>query len=479
MSLKIYLPEPIALRLHDRLNDIKPSKNAIKSLDDELVPLNYKIEKFYQLLAILSNPKGNGYKKKNYNGFKYVPLSSKHLVKIIGNDYASYLRYLLNQGFIMSKNDNLYNKCRYFHLYDSNMNYSTNNSDLFYSYINKVNTNKNSPINIKIVSNSKKGKAPSTIEVTLSKKSVLFNKKKRKYDLQTDRKKKLPEHIRKQMWNHYKEKMVLDTEKAEKYCLKEYMFGLELMKIGLDTKYINNYQFIKEKSTIENQYHNRISSINNLRNPKKNKSWLFSRKGINRRLNTNLTMMASDLRQFIIGYDKMSYLDLSNSQPVLFNVELQLLKETASSELKTEINQYFYITIRGKWYEELSKIFDCNRETAKKNWMLIAYSKNGDCLSLKKKFKNKFPEIFKIIEQRKENDYTKFAINLQKIESYIFIDVICKRLVEKNIMPLSIHDGFLVDEEDTELAYKIMSKALSEYIGAVPVIDINGVKRYS
>ncbi len=91
MSLKFFLPQSLLERLHDRLNDIQPSRNRIESLNVDLEPLNYKIEKFYWLLAILFDPKGNGYNEKNINGFTFVPLSSEHLTDIIGNDYASYL----------------------------------------------------------------------------------------------------------------------------------------------------------------------------------------------------------------------------------------------------------------------------------------------------------------------------------------------------------------------------------------------------
>ncbi|RXG30657.1 hypothetical protein [Leeuwenhoekiella marinoflava] len=476
MSLKIYLPQKLLERLLDRLDDIKPSKNSIQSLDDELIPLNYKLEKFYLLLAILSDPKGNGFKEVNLNGFNFVPLSSKHLIKIIGNDYKSYLNYLINQGFVLSKSDYSLNKCRYFHLYNSYLTYKS--SRLFYCYINKVEESIKTPVNIRIIESSEKGEEENCIEIAFGKNSSLFKIKKRKYDLQTERKKKLPKYIKIDMWNHFKSKMVLDFDKAEEYCYEYKRKYTQKLEQKYSDGKIDKDTLLRAKAILQNKYLNRISTVNNLRNPKKDKSWLFSRKGINRRLNTNLTMMASDLRQFIIGYEDMSYLDLSNSQPVLFNVTLQELKEKASDRLKIEIDKYFEITINGGWYEKLSEVFECDRETAKKNWMLIAYSKNKDCRKLKNKFKKSFPEIFKVIENKKRRDYKQFSIGLQKIESNIFIDVICKRLVENGVLPLSIHDGVLVDKKQTEPTYQIMTDSLSEYIGAIPVIDINGVKRY-
>ena len=480
MSLKIYLPLLLVQRLHDRLEDIKPSKNFIESLDEELLPLDYKIEKFYLLLSILSDPKGNGFKEKMFNGFVFVPLSSKHLVKLIGNNYKSYLNYLINQGFVLCKDNYYKNRCRYFHLYNSYLNYNSINinSSLFNCYIKKINNNTEIPINIKLVEEIKNRKELNYVEVTLTNKSTLFPVKKKKYDLQTGRKIKFPEHIKKQMWEHFKKKMILDIDSAEKYCFDYIKKCTEEIESRFQEKEIDKDTVIKAKAILQNKYINRISSINNLKNPKKNKSWLFSRKGVNRRLNTNLTMMASDLRQFIVGYENLSYLDLTNSQPVLFNAVLQKLKKNANTRLKLEIDRYFKVTTSGEWYEELSKIYKCDRSTAKKNWMLIAYSKNNQCLRLKKKFEKKYPEIHQIIKQEKITDYRNFSIGLQKVESKIFIDEICKELVAQNILPFSIHDGVMVAKEQTEKTYNIMVNVLKKYIGGIPVIEINGVKRY-
>ncbi|AZQ44856.1 hypothetical protein [Nonlabens ponticola] len=476
MSLKFFLPQRLLERLHDRLNDIQPSRNQINSLDEDLKPLNYKIEKFYWLLAILFDPKGNGLKEVMIKGFTFVPLSSEYLTNIIGNDYAFYIRYLQNQGFILSDNTYLRGKCKYYHLYSSYINYNSKN--ISYCYIDEVNNISETPINIRVIGDSKKGKESNCIEVTITPNSSLYESKKKKYDLQTDRKKKLAKHVKNDMWKHYTKTMVLDIEQAEKYCFDFQRNCTEILENKYREGRIDRDKLINAKAILQNKYLNRISSVSNLKNPKKDKSWLYSRKGKSRRLNTNLTMMASDLRPFIIGYENMSYLDLSNSQPVLFNVTLQSLKETASGSLKMEIDRYFQITIEGRWYEELCDIFKCNRKTAKQYWMLIAYSKNNECRRLKNKFRNSFPEVYSIIEQQKKDNYTKFSIGLQKIESQIFIDVICKRLVENDILPLSIHDGVLVDRNYTEKTYKIMTDALCEYIGAIPVIDINGVKRY-
>ncbi len=470
MSLKIYLPQLLLERLHYRIDDIPP----YKTVDNELESFDYKIDVFYWLLYILVNPKGCSLKEKDINGFSFIPLSSEYLKKNIGNDYINYLRYLINQGFILPKNNYSINQCKYFHLYNCT---HINNSNSLYSFTKKINNTYQSPVNIRVITNSKNRKEFNYVEITFSKYSKIYSNKKKSYELQLGRIRKSPHHI-KTMWNHFKSNMVFDNCEAERYCSKFLNKNMEEIERRLQNNEINDDTAVKAKNILLNKYINRIATVNNLKNPKKNKSWLFSRKGTNRRLNTNLTMMASDLRRFIKGYNNLSYLDLSNSQPVLFNAILKRYEENASKTLKIQIEQYYNSTINGKWYEDLSKVFNCSRDEAKQKWMLIAYSKNNQCLEIKNEFKKRYPEIYNIIHNIKKENYREFSISLQKSESKIFIDEICKELIEQGIQPFSIHDGVIVPKTKKEETYQIMIKVLYKHLGGIPVVDIDGVKRY-
>jgi hypothetical protein len=172
----------------------------------------------------------------------------------------------------------------------------------------------------------------------------------------------------------------------------------------------------------------------------------------------------------------MTYLDLSNSQPVLFNVILQQYKNKASKELINEIDKYLEITTNGKWYEWLQGLFGLTRDECKKIWMKIAYSKNNHNKDVKKVFQKEFPLIYSIIESIKSQKYEKFAISLQLIESEVFIDEICKELVKEGIIPYTMHDGLLVPIEHQQKTIEIMSSILENKIGAVPNIKIENYK---
>jgi hypothetical protein len=220
-----------------------------------------------------------------------------------------------------------------------------------------------------------------------------------------------------------------------------------------------------------NRYIARTTSINEIDNGKKNKSLRFYRNATNKRLETNLTNMASDLRPFIVGIENMTYFDLSNSQPVLFNIQLEKYKKDASPELLKEIDWYYGLTKDGQWYELLMKIFNTDdREVCKKNWMKIAYSKNDSYRHLKKVFKRALPEIYKVIENIKKKNYKNFAVGLQTLESKIFITKICSKLVEVGIIPYTLHDGLLVLDEYADETLKIMESVLTECLGFTPTI---------
>lgn len=72
----------------------------------------------------------------------------------------------------------------------------------------------------------------------------------------------------------------------------------------------------------------------------------------------------------------------------------------------------------------------------------------------------------------KKVEHNQFAIHLQKIESKIFIDKICKALVNEEIIPYTMHDGLLVPKKHQQRTLQIMSEILEKEIGAVPKIKV-------
>lgn len=280
-----------------------------------------------------------------------------------------------------------------------------------------------------------------------------------------------PKHI-KIMGGHYRKQLDIDDIGAI-----EHTNNMFVNELSLATD-------IDGEKKAYKRYSSRVSSIRAIKNGRLNKTLRFNRNTTNRRLDTNLTNMASDLRPFIIGYQSMAYLDLSNSQPVLFNKILHTYRKNASSKVLEELDRYLEITTSGKWYEELIRVYDIKygqdenltfdeaRNLSKKVWMLLAYSKNNQLLNLKKVFALKYPFISSIIKLIKKNNYEQFAISLQLIESDVFIDKICKQLVEEGIIPYTMHDGLLVPKEAMDRTKEVMLENLKDFIEVYPIIKV-------
>jgi hypothetical protein len=201
-----------------------------------------------------------------------------------------------------------------------------------------------------------------------------------------------PAHVKK-MGSHYRKNLDIDYDGAIKHTVNRYQAEL------VDAKNTD------EETSAYKRYSSRISSITSIKNGSYNKTLRFKRNDKNFRLDTNLTNMASDLRPYIVGYENMSYLDLSNSQPVLFNVLLKQYQKDASEALKIELNKYFEVTTSGQWYECLQDIYKLKRDECKTIWMEIAYSKNHHHKQTKSKFKKVFPLIYGIIENIKKEEH--------------------------------------------------------------------------
>lgn len=400
----------------------------------------------------------------------HIPMYSKYLEVKYGNEYKEFINWMYKYNIIWCDD---FGKGKATHYYLQPIEHY---SELLKSYL-RLNNEDTTPytystikgIEITPVAFIGKGKekiqksgifskyCEIKIEITKQNKNFLTK------DSKTDARyiNNAPKHI-KAMGQYYKKNLKIDFEKATNHSIDQYQTELD------------NANTIDEKQRAFRRYSTRLDSIMAIRNGRNNKSLRFNRNPTNRRIDTNLTNMASDLRPFIVGYDNMSYLDLKNSQPVLFNILLKSKRKDATPNQIEELDKYFKLTTNGKWYEHLAIIFDCNRETAKEDWMVIAYSKNSTpkYKPLKQEFKKYYPYINQIIEQYKKKNHNQFAIELQKIESKLFIDKICKALVKENIIPYTFHDAILIPTKFQSRALEIMQIILKKEIGTIPQISI-------
>lgn len=414
--------------------------------------------------------KSNIYKENDEYPFHVIPMYSKYLQTKYGNDYHHYIHWLVIHSVIWNdKPFEGYSSHFYLHSIDKYIdltNYKLSHCDMKLDDIIDTYCLK-SNIQISLKTFDKKG-------INCIQKNRIFNEwynikipvtPKNKRFLTKDYENdsvfinNAPKHL-KLLGSYYRKNLDIDEIGASNHSLHQYINELSTAK----TKDEENKAF--------KRYSSRIASIQSIKNGKINKTLRYHRNDTNNRLDTNLTNMASDLRPFIVGFENMAYLDLVNSQPVLFNAMLKSYYKSASQSQIRELDEYRESTTNGKWYEKIMETFNVNRDEAKVIWMEIAYSKNQSFKHHKKIFERKFPFIGSIIKQIKKDNHADFSIELQKLESKVFLDKICKDLVGEGIFPFTMHDGLLVPKESMNRTKEIMLENLKMVIGVKPKIKV-------
>lgn len=414
--------------------------------------------------------KSNIYKENEEYPFHVIPMYSKYLQVKYGNNYQNYTNWLINHSVIWKdKPFEGYSSHYYLHPIDKCLeliNFKISLSEIKLEDIIDTYCLKNNII-ISLESIDNKGdnsiqknrifKEWYKIKIPITSKNKRYLTK--EYEEDSVFINNAPKHI-KLMGSYYRKSLDIDNEGALKHVDEMYISELSTAK--------NNEEEIRAYK----RYSSRIASVKAIKNGRLNKTLRFNRNKTNNRLDTNLTNMASDLRPYIIGFQNMAYLDLVNSQPVLFNAMLKNYYLGASDNQIKELDEYKESTSNGQWYEKIMETFNVSRNEAKAIWMEIAYSKNKSFKHHKQIFETKFPFISSIIKKLKEVNHADFSIELQKIESKVFIDKICKELVNEGIFPFTMHDGLLVPKESMERTKEIMLNNLKMVIGVLPKIKV-------
>lgn len=243
----------------------------------------------------------------------------------------------------------------------------------------------------------------------------------------------------------------------------------------------------------------------------------FKRNKTNNRLDTNFTNLKSDLRKYVIG--DFICIDLKNSQPFFLNQLLtQIIKEESNYskdtlcpilhetnifktfgikriknilKIRQNQNKSFLANLSefetavntGKIYEAFQLKFGSalERKEIKEILFKVLFSKNKPEEKLKsfipyqkekKKFEDIFPFIYHAICFLKDRENKLLPVFLQKIESYIFIDCIARKLVEVGIVPLTIHDSIIVEKTQLKYTMEIIEQVFKSNFDVIPKFEI-------
>lgn len=267
--------------------------------------------------------------------------------------------------------------------------------------------------------------------------------------------------------------------------------------------------FIEANYTAEtDQYNSIVSSATRIINS----DIFYSVDSTSGRFHSNVTNMAKGLRPFLeINKERLVNLDIKNSQPYLSTILLTdpgkvsyltknpvfaLLLNSLKVSLSQDVKKYILLVNTGQIYEYLMTEFskegmELTRDDTKKQVLRILFARNRmpkdeENKKARQIFKNRFPTVYRIFSKirgsEKGNKFTnfkRFAILLQRIESYLILDVILKRIYKElpGTIAVTVHDSIMTGtiKNNVEAVRKIMIEELTFFVGFAPIIKIEGI----
>lgn len=268
--------------------------------------------------------------------------------------------------------------------------------------------------------------------------------------------------------------------------------------------------FIKSNYTVEtDQYNSIVASATRI----KNNDIFHKVDSTSGRFHSNMTNMAKGLRPFLrINGEQLVNLDIKNSQPYLSTILLTdpskvswmtknpafaLLLQSLKVSLYQDVKKYISLVNLGRIYEYLMTEFskeglELTRDETKRQMLRILFARNRmpqDETNRKARqiFKDRFPTVHRIFSKirgsekgDKFQNFKRFAILLQTIESYLMLDVILKRIYKElpGTIAVTVHDSIMtrILTNNVEAVRKIMIDELTFFVGFEPNIKIEGIK---
>jgi hypothetical protein len=237
------------------------------------------------------------------------------------------------------------------------------------------------------------------------------------------------------------------------------------------------------------------------------------------RFHSNLTNIKKELRNYIT-YDgqPLVNIDIKNSQPLLstllldpsfyvpkkpryiniYNIPssfnllinnkhsytdtiIMLVKALQSVDIK-QVSVYNSMAQSGDFYQQLSKVMYPKRAfdkgEMKKLTYTVFFSNNRAIQGMnylpKRQFKRKFPDVYKVFSALKRKNHRALSHILQRIESEIMIQNVCKRIsLEHPILPIfTIHDSIITTDGNQDYVSKVIKEEAFKLTGLKVMLGI-------
>lgn len=280
-----------------------------------------------------------------------------------------------------------------------------------------------------------------------------------------------------------------------------------IRQLTMDDGYID---FIEKNytSTVP-QYNYAVSSSTRIIN----KDFYYKVDSTSYRFHSNVTNLPGELVYYLrVNGEPLANIDVKNCQPYLSILVLtnpkKLIEFAHGPELKsvllslsikhsTDIQKYISLTVNGQLYEYLMNTMSIeglylDRDATKKQVLRALFApnrmpKNPLNRKAREVFIKEFPNVHKIfslvrgnLEGDKFTRHSRFSILLTRVETYIILRVIVKRIVRElpRTIVITKHDSVLtgIYTNNIEEVKQIMNEELSKLTGYPPKLKVEGTE---
>ena len=305
------------------------------------------------------------------------------------------------------------------------------------------------------------------------------------------------------------QKLIRRIESARKQ-LNPVLYNMEQIKYLRKLSIDGSYKELLKSNYTTQQYNFILGSATRIIN----EDIYYSVDKTSGRFHSNVTNLAKGLRPYLrVNGEPLVNIDIKNSQPYLSTIILTnpgkvswmtensafaLLLQSLKVSLKEDVKRYINLVISGQLYEYMEGEFNkegiiVSRDETKRQMLRILFARNrlpkeGTNRQCRLIFKNNFPTVYRIFNKVRGSargdrfhNYKRFAILLQRIEAYLMLDVILKRIYKElpGVVAITIHDSIMTGilTNNVEAVRKIMAEEMTKFTGFRPQIKIEENKK--
>ena len=228
--------------------------------------------------------------------------------------------------------------------------------------------------------------------------------------------------------------------------------------------------------------------------------------------NSNVTNCPSGFRPYLrVNGEPLINIDVKNCQPYLSTIVLtDPLKASAFTENpafimvlqslkvshKQDVRKYISLVVNGNFYEYLMNEFAASglhldRSATKRQVLRILFARNRapnneTNRKAREVFKKCFPTVHRIFNKvrgtakgDKFHSFKRFAILLQRMESYLMLDLVVKRIRREmpDVVALTVHDSVMTGilTNKVEEVKKIIIEEMTNFVGFRPNVNIERI----